>query len=109
MAMRRTQVLLEERQYQRLREEAERTGRSIGALVRDAVDARLEEGEVDRLAANEGRDRRDVVREMVGVYRTYRETGRFEALQRYGAARARAIGATTEEDVDRLIQQARRG
>lgn len=49
-----------------------------------------------------------LLRKLVGIYRTYRETGRFESLQQYGAARARAIGATTEEDVDRLIQEARR-
>jgi hypothetical protein len=38
--MHRTQVLLEEEQYARLREESERTGRSIGDLVREAVVAR---------------------------------------------------------------------
>lgn len=36
--MHRTQVLLEDDQYQRLKAEAGRTGRSIGDLVRSAVD-----------------------------------------------------------------------
>jgi len=35
--MHRTQVLLEEESYARLREESARTGRSIGDLVREAV------------------------------------------------------------------------
>jgi hypothetical protein len=38
----------------------------------------------------------------------FRETGRFETLQRYGASRARAVGVTTEQDVQRLIEEARR-
>ena len=46
-------------------------------------------------------------REMLRVYRAYRETGVFEALQRYGAARARAVGVRDEGDVDRLVQEAR--
>lgn len=36
--MHRTQILLEDEQYERLKAEAARTGRSIGELVRDAVD-----------------------------------------------------------------------
>ena len=38
--MHRTQVLLEEHQYRRLKREAQNSGRSIGELVREAVDAR---------------------------------------------------------------------
>lgn len=37
--MHRTQILLEESQYERLKGQAERTGRSIGDLVREAIDA----------------------------------------------------------------------
>jgi hypothetical protein len=36
----RMQITLDDRQYQRLRAEAERTGASIAELVRRAVDAR---------------------------------------------------------------------
>lgn len=46
-------------------------------------------------------------REMLRVYRAYRETGRFETLQRYGVARARVLGITPEQDVERLVQEAR--
>lgn len=61
----------------------------------------------ERLAQQEGRNKSELFREMLRVYQAYQETGRFETLQRYGAARARAIGVTTEQDVERLIQQVR--
>ncbi|GAA2847643.1 hypothetical protein GCM10010472_00720 [Pseudonocardia halophobica] len=73
--MHRTQVLLEDEQYLRLREESARTGRSIGDLVRDAVEKRYgtsraalraaldgafgaaDEGDFDDLAGEEYVDR----------------------------------------------------
>jgi len=39
--MHRTQLLLEEHQYRRLKQESARSGRSIGDLVREAIDARF--------------------------------------------------------------------
>jgi predicted DNA-binding ribbon-helix-helix protein len=36
--MHRTQVMLEEHQYRRLKRESENSGRSIGELVREAID-----------------------------------------------------------------------
>ena len=36
--MHRTQVMLEEHQYRRLKRESESSGRSIGELVREAID-----------------------------------------------------------------------
>lgn len=62
----------------------------------------------ERLAAQEGRNKSELFREMLRVYQSYQETGRFETLQRYGATRARALGVTSEQDVERLIEQARR-
>lgn len=62
----------------------------------------------EQLAEQEGRNKSELFREMLRIYQSYREIGRFESLQRYGAARARALGVTTEEDVARLIAQARR-
>lgn len=35
---RRTQILLEEEQYERLRRRGEETGASVGALIREAID-----------------------------------------------------------------------
>jgi predicted DNA-binding protein len=53
---RRTQLLLDEERHRRLEDEARRTGRSIGALVREAIDVRFdleEEAERRRTAATE--------------------------------------------------------
>jgi metal-responsive CopG/Arc/MetJ family transcriptional regulator len=61
----------------------------------------------ERLAEQQGRNKSELFREMLRVYKVYQETGRFETLQRYGAAQARARGVTDEEDVERLIQQVR--
>ncbi len=61
----------------------------------------------ERLAADEGRNKSELFREMLRVYRTHRETGAFESLQRYGAARARGLGVRDERDVERLIGELR--
>ena len=61
----------------------------------------------DRIAHEEGRNRSELFREMLRVYRTYLETRTFESLQRYGAAQASRQGITTEKDVERLIREAR--
>lgn len=63
----------------------------------------------ERIARQEGRNKSELFREMLRVYGAYRETGRFESLQRYGATRARALGIRDEKDVERLIREARRG
>ena len=63
----------------------------------------------ERMARQEGRNKSELFREMLRVYRAYRESGRFESLQRYGAARARALGVRDERDVERLIRETRRG
>ncbi len=64
--------------------------------------------EFERLAGTEGRNKSELFREMLRVYRVYRETGTFESLQRYGAAQARRLGIRDERDVERLIAEARR-
>jgi metal-responsive CopG/Arc/MetJ family transcriptional regulator len=61
----------------------------------------------DRIAEDEGRNRSELFREMLRVYRSYLETRTFESLQRYGAAQASRRGVKTEKDVERLIQEAR--
>ena len=62
-----------------------------------------EASEFERIASDEGRNRSELFREMLRVYAVWRETQRFESLQRYGAARARKMGITSEEDIDRLL------
>ena len=61
----------------------------------------------EELAQLEGRNKSELFREMLRVYRAYRETQSFESLQRYGAAQARRRGIRTEKDVERLIREAR--
>jgi metal-responsive CopG/Arc/MetJ family transcriptional regulator len=61
----------------------------------------------DRLAEQEGRNRSELFREMLVVYKAYVETRTFESLQRYGAARATRGGIKTAEDVELLIRDAR--
>lgn len=61
-----------------------------------------------RIADEEGRNRSELFREMLRVYRAYRETQTFESLQRYGAGAASRAGVRTEQDVERLIRDARR-
>jgi metal-responsive CopG/Arc/MetJ family transcriptional regulator len=63
--------------------------------------------EVDRIAAAEGRSRSELFREMVRVYKRDRELAVFEDLAAYGRERARRRGVRTEEDVERLIHEAR--
>ena len=63
--------------------------------------------EFDRLASAEGRNKSELFREMLRVYRIYRDVGTFESLQRHGAARARQLGIRDERDVERLIEEAR--
>lgn len=49
---RRTQLLLDEERHHRLAEEARRTGHSIGALIREAIDVRFElEEQAERRSA----------------------------------------------------------
>lgn len=62
----------------------------------------------ERIAKEEGRNKSELFREMLRVYRVWRETQRFESLQRESAAIARERGIKTEKDVERLIQEFRR-
>ena len=61
----------------------------------------------ERMAEREGRNRSELFREMLAVYRTYLETRTFESLQRYGAAQGTRRGITSEKDIERLIRESR--
>jgi metal-responsive CopG/Arc/MetJ family transcriptional regulator len=61
----------------------------------------------DRIAGAEGRNRSELFREMLRVYRTHLESQTFESLQRYGASQASRVGIRTERDVERVIREAR--
>ncbi len=83
---------------------AERTSKVLSVSVPPEL-AR----DFERLAQQRGGNKSELFREMLRVYQAYQETGRFELLQRYGAARARALGVDDEDGVERLIQEARHG
>ena len=63
--------------------------------------------EFDRIADREQRTRSELFREMLRAYRVQREIAEFEALQRYGAERARSAGVLTEEDVLSIVAEER--
>lgn len=61
--------------------------------------------EAEKLAREENRTRSELYREAI---RQYIETRRWEKLQRETAARARRLGITSEEDIERIISELRR-
>lgn len=61
----------------------------------------------ERLAKEQGRNKSELFREMLRVYRIWVQTQRFESLQRHFAARAREHDVTNEKDVERLIREVR--
>jgi len=61
----------------------------------------------ESVAKEEGRNKSELFREMLRIYRSYRESRDFDALQRYGASRARGKGIASEKDIERLIQESR--
>lgn len=83
---------------------AERTSKVLTvSLPPDAA------SEFERIAREEGRNKSELFREMLRIYRGYRETQTFDGLQRYGARQARSAGIKDERDVERLIQEFRHG
>lgn len=48
MLNRRTQILLDEERYARLERAAQASGRSVAAVIRDAIDAKLADDEATR-------------------------------------------------------------
>lgn len=63
--------------------------------------------EFDRIAAEEGRNRSELFREMIRVYETERRLRAFRKLQRSVAGEARRLGLRDEEGVVRLIHELR--
>ena len=78
--MQRTQILLEEWQYERLRALAERTGRSVSALVREILGRHLQ------LRRNGSRRSLHTIE---GLGADQKSTGRDHNRLLYGAARRR--------------------
>lgn len=80
-----------------------RTAVTVGFSVPPEVAERIE-----RIAREEGRTKSELFREMVRTYERHRELRVYEELAAYGRASAADRGIATEDDVDRLIHEARR-
>ena len=78
----------------------------VSRVVTVSVPPELAE-DLERIAEDEGRNRSELFREMLRVYRSYLETRTFESLQRYGAAQASRRGIKSGSDVERLIRETR--
>ena len=65
--------------------------------------------QIEAMARREGRSKSELFRDMVRVYREQRELEVFEELAEYGLDKARRLGVRTEDDVERLITEAREG
>lgn len=61
--------------------------------------------QAEKLAKEENRTRSELYREAI---RQYIETRRWQKLQRESAERARKLGITSEEDVERIISEVRK-
>jgi hypothetical protein len=53
MMERRLQLLLDQDRYDRVAAEAEASGRSVAAVIREAIDVRFPDGQAERVAAME--------------------------------------------------------
>jgi metal-responsive CopG/Arc/MetJ family transcriptional regulator len=62
---------------------------------------------VERMARREGRNKSELFRDMVRVYGQQRDLEVFEELAAYGRGKAERLGIRTEDDVERLIDEAR--
>lgn len=63
--------------------------------------------EMESLAKRQRMTKSQLLSEMIKVYESYMEERHFEELQRYGKRKAREIGVTSEEDIERIIHEAR--
>lgn len=63
--------------------------------------------EIERLAREEGVSKSELVRLMARAYRRERSEEEFLRLQRELAPKGRALGVTTEEDVERVMLEDR--
>lgn len=63
--------------------------------------------EYETLAKTERKSKSELFREMIKLYRQYREEKEFFRLQERLSRQAKRLGIRTEEDVERLIHEAR--
>ncbi len=64
--------------------------------------------EVEKLAAQENKTKSELFRDMVRVYENYLDENRWRRLKRLGRETARKLNVTSEEDIEKLVHEARR-
>lgn len=65
--------------------------------------------EVAELARRERKTKSQLLRDMIETYKEQRLEREWREIRRYGSETAERLGFTSEEDIDRLIHEARRG
>lgn len=63
--------------------------------------------EVERLAKVERKTKSELFRDMIRVYEDYLDERRWRRLRRLGGETARRLNITSEEDIERLVHEAR--
>ncbi len=63
--------------------------------------------EVEKLAAQEKKTKSELFRDMVRVYEDHLDENRWRRLKRLGRETARKLNITSEEDIEKLVHQAR--
>lgn len=63
--------------------------------------------EVERLAKEQHKTKSELFRDMLRVYEDYMDERRFSRLKRIGRETAQRFNVTSEEDVERIVHEAR--
>ncbi|MDI6689686.1 MAG: ribbon-helix-helix protein, CopG family [Actinomycetota bacterium] len=63
--------------------------------------------EVERLAKQERKTKSELFRDMISVYEDYLDEKRWRRLRRLGRETAKRLNITSEEDIEKLVHEAR--
>lgn len=63
--------------------------------------------EVERLAKEQSKTKSELFRTMLSVYEDYLDEKRWHRLRRVGRETAKKLNITSEEDIERLVHEAR--
>lgn len=63
--------------------------------------------EVERLANEEGKTKSELFRDMINIYEDYLNEKRWRRLRRLGNETAKKLNITSEEDIEKLVHEAR--
>lgn len=63
--------------------------------------------EIEKLANEEQKTKSELFREMVRIYEDYLNEKRWRRLRQYGKETAKRLNITSEEDIERIVHEAR--